>query len=819
MRQRFRVRRALPIKKKEPFSVDGDYFCDWGTYKCLKDYARSDSVNQDLCNAYCNKDKFPTPIFKCGKKGEPCANVSAGTSGGGSMLACMDSGCGLPDFAVYGCNNGQCLPSSTGTLTLSDCQKACGIPVPPPPPPPTPLYVCNSTTGQCVIADDGDPSAMDKQQCENICTQVVPIPPSPSGPIKYACQSDGYVYKCVFSNPGDASYATAYDTSAECIAACHAAPPPPPTGPDRYVCDLSTFQCRIVPYGSPGYINAYDTVEECQDKCVKPAPAGGYTCDNDGQCTFAIWGTDTKAECEAKCTPRPDKYKCNDQYQCVISADGTMDAKTCAQNCVKPPPPGPPGPPSHFPLPGPGDFPSNVSPYKNAVTIANSGNKTTIAVLDEFAAPCLPLPKGSDGKYHTCLPSDSGKCDMNDAKGNIIPGAQYFRTKGTSTVPLGSCDWTKNEATMGIYKKSQNKVVSAPLQNYQVLEPGDIWIIDMPKDDAGRAYWCSDGRGYPNRSCDGVGGWFSPYDPNNPNTFIQSGAATNRFEINPNELDLTAVVNDKGEDVPNPKSVYVNAGQVADQGIFYNSSAVEGVNAAFDMYYTGPTTTGGQPGAAEHCARGSNTNVCDINLAACPPNYRTKVTYGKSPNTWEGWSCVAPKNYGNPGYNFTAFNDESYSGRYFPKDFSVPKDVNKPHDPMYSDFALAGAGYDDEPSKLKAHAWWDYNSLQQNKYAKGYSDYVRPVNADGSVCSQFPNMCQQYVWAYDEKICKYGDCCPVYDDRDPSKPLDVSDITGYVVDNPLSPLRVRPRQDDASYNIQVSNVLPTVSMSSSWPTS
>jgi hypothetical protein len=230
---------------------------------------------------------------------------------------------------------------------------------------------------------------------------------------------------------------------------------------------------------------------------------------------------------------------------------------------------------------------------------------------------------------------------------------------------------SKGMGTFYIYTNKNGKwyAQKSPTTRRQVLKPGQIWGVFPPiNTKTGNPFWCMD-RQKDNgwfRNCPGVGAWFTTSDVKG--NII--GSVGSRIEYNINNGEL-----------------------------WFNSSAVDAINANFDATYTG-------------CPE--NERKCIVDLNSCP---YTRVTNGVK-------ECIAPKFWPDDVINKCGTNGFGSQWNLSPKD-------------------LASCGYDDPARKEECHKWWGTNDC-----AKKWLNYLQK-NKSGE--------CEQYGWAYDEMRWKPGD--------------------------------------------------------------
>ena len=242
--------------------------------------------------------------------------------------------------------------------------------------------------------------------------------------------------------------------------------------------------------------------------------------------------------------------------------------------------------------------------------------------------------------------------------------------------------WDNNIGEIIIYS-ANNDVIKTSATRDNILEYGQKLLVVPPitidnpieaSSGSGKIiipphspYWCFYDV-YNNFSCPGTGATIIKGDKQTPPASIGS-----RIEYN------------------------INDGQGG--GIWFNSSAVDGVNANFNVYYEGCKDI---------------VKQCNIPLSECPD--RMKVPKILSINgkdvTWD--VCAAPKEW----------NDINSCGLNLKE--------------------MAEASSSDPTLKQNYHKWWS-----SNKCAKEWLNYLQK-NPKG--------ICQMYGWAYDEKRCKKSNC-------------------------------------------------------------
>ena len=181
----------------------------------------------------------------------------------------------------------------------------------------------------------------------------------------------------------------------------------------------------------------------------------------------------------------------------------------------------------------------------------------------------------------------------------------------------------------------------------------------------------------------------------------------------------------------------------------YNMSAVDGINFTFKAEYVSDT-----------CPLGMRYASCPIHLDTdCPENLKFDVVQSKDGRNQIVKTCAAPKiAWLKPEHRPPGFTQEDYNN------------VSAPGGTL--------------AEKLQYHAFW-----QNSKWVQPYVNMLR----------QSQNQCDTYAWAYDEQMCKNGDC---------TCPLSACESDGqYFSDNPITPLR-SCRMDARGYlNISITSVL------------
>lgn len=264
------------------------------------------------------------------------------------------------------------------------------------------------------------------------------------------------------------------------------------------------------------------------------------------------------------------------------------------------------------------------------------------------------------------------------------------------------------------------------------LGPGEVWRI-VPPTHKGKPFWCTDqlcglpgarmckaaglatGQGFM-RTCPGVGAWVT-----RRGLGMLSMEAVTRFEFN------------------------VNGGTV-----WYNASAVDGINCSSTMTYTGCPIDG--------------TKRCDVPLTDCP--YKTTIS-GVA-------TCPSPKYWPNLDDRCDPIKLDQIRPR-------TKRNAGHIDDAQIRASYLAGCPPGDPQGKEACHRWWSTDK----RCARTWLDFLHK-NRHG--------VCEQYGWAYDEKRM--------------SSEHDMFDHNGNPSDNPISPLHACPIVDGASaLNIDIQFVL------------
>ena len=275
-------------------------------------------------------------------------------------------------------------------------------------------------------------------------------------------------------------------------------------------------------------------------------------------------------------------------------------------------------------------FPTDSNDKYFSIQFRNSTDRDIIIWLDDMGM---------------CSTESRNDCHMGDPNAWSIKGLGQFMI----LTDAGNGNWSAQ------LSQSQRK---------QVIMKDQVWRVIPPIDSkSGDPYWCMDQpyKGNWNRNCPGVGAWFANADfkGNLP------GSIGSRIEYN------------------------INGGQ-----LWFNSSAVDAINANFNASYTG-------------CPE--NERKCLTDLSTCRyPSFENGVKI-----------CPAPKFW--PRDIINACGTNGIGGQY-----------------NLSALDLAEAGKGDSNYKKEYHKWW-----AQNKCAYDWLQYLQH-NKSGK--------CEQYGWAYDEFV-------------------------------------------------------------------
>jgi hypothetical protein len=222
------------------------------------------------------------------------------------------------------------------------------------------------------------------------------------------------------------------------------------------------------------------------------------------------------------------------------------------------------------------------------------------------------------------------------------------------------CSWENTDVTDVYLRKADGSKEQLSMTRKRDLEPAERWSIKIPIDPTTQMpVWC-DGA-----NCPGTGGW----------------------------------VTTKGVDMPAPERVMRFELNFNADSVWYNLSAVDGLNANMILKYTG-------------CP--DKETAVTISLDNCP---WSSTVQGQR-------TCPAPKFP--PGCD--------------PEKMITIADVTK------SECDWAGCGYDSEPIKCRCHYFW-----KTNENAIKWTDYILN-NPDGG-------RADLYTWAYGEKTMNTNSQC------------------------------------------------------------
>lgn len=832
---------------------DFDYYdCEDG--KCVAKSAELQTWSE--CNNNCGTSPAPTPTYACygsyNEYGKPQTNCTLDLNGeydnntcdncdvNTSAWALVDNKCVrglkgssstfgtlfdcLQHTVVPGVNNytcaldGKCYPTLYGTQTKDDCEANCKQPIT--------TWSCNESDYTCHLDPDG-PFASPKA-CADNCKEPPCSPFNPPG--KYSCNNE----KCTLDPSGK------YNSFAECSADCSKHPPVYKCNPCGY-CELvnpyttaassyclcvsgdpaqGTTKCNPAPSPAPSCPPAPAPTPAPPPGPTPSCPTHWYLCDTvRGVCSVVPENTagafPTQSECNLQCstpTPPPDpSYP--DQWLC-----GANTGK-----CIKIS--------NHSPYPGSfssekdctnfcGLSPAPPSSDTQSVRIHNNLNVPTTVVFDSDLPPCLPLSTASPGMY-SCLPSDDDKdCDMTK-----VP-VKYFRIQSTVdkdiVVPYGECSWSKHNATIETYDGSNNKVPTSSPSSYpnafNIPAKGYLNIF-LPKDSAGNTYWCSDtknSKGTPVRVCNGLGGWFSPYDSDG--NIITNNSYATRFEFNPNTISpTTQFVDNSGNLISHSGFDIGNFGNIA-----YNTSGVDAINSSININYT--VGSGEADCTKNVCGKTNSDSNCDIDIKTCPLPFQAYVNIKPDDSTSKAyWSCVNAKHIKGIDSGVNALNDVSGINKEIIDKFgeaTVPSEgcsaANLINGNYLSRCVSPVRSIDEQ--KLEYHKFWDSTSIDQNQYAKMWTDYLRPNPDNLNLCNITTPICNTYASAYDEQVCASGDCCPVRhiygEGADYPTPSGGSDRYNPIdnsrtyADNPVTPLKSCVKDVGGVLNVTLNDLMP-----------
>lgn len=272
-----------------------------------------------------------------------------------------------------------------------------------------------------------------------------------------------------------------------------------------------------------------------------------------------------------------------------------------------------------------------------------------------FRRPVSGSSGGSSGGVNP--PQEKGFLNIINSSGGgiVVYLDQMYPPCKKNTI---NCSWTVNDAVSFITGKDGTRT-EIPTARTQVLKTGEIWSVKIPLNEKGTFEWCTNG------FCPGTGGWVVPEGKT-----MLAPESVMRFEFNWNG-----------------------------DGINYNLSGVDGINANMEMSYTG-------------C---SELTSCNIPLGDCP----FKRAVG-GVNT-----CSAPK-----FKPFCGDAQETVNGIF------------------KTDCEWLGCGFSSEPLKCRCHFY-----RKNNENGKKWDDYILK-NKNGK--------CNIYSWAYGEfqpKENKDVGCC------------------------------------------------------------
>ena len=245
----------------------------------------------------------------------------------------------------------------------------------------------------------------------------------------------------------------------------------------------------------------------------------------------------------------------------------------------------------------------------------------------------------------------------------------------------------------------------------QVLRPGEVWSVQPPVDAKTKyPYWCFD-------------------QPCNPNTDDRCIAHT--WKLVPPYGDNPIITGDKGIRrncpgvgaivVPESSTMEIVEGtsrfeyNINNGVIWYNGSAVDGLNVNMTMHYTGCPLKVQDESGDWHPSQ----KQCTTPLNSCPHSSSFHNT----------WTCPSPKLWGGSG------PAEKSDARIDQMCDKGPDEGLQPHE-------LVGCGYGDREHKIKCHKWWAKNK----ECAQKWLNFLQKTKG---------HTCDQYGWAYDEK--KYND--------------------------------------------------------------
>jgi hypothetical protein len=265
-------------------------------------------------------------------------------------------------------------------------------------------------------------------------------------------------------------------------------------------------------------------------------------------------------------------------------------------------------------------------------------------------------------------------------------------TTWSSTSPPTEAQLTQvwGESDAQFFLSSSSSGIARIKGSYkQQLQPSEYWIIVLPKDEANLPIWCS-GLNNPDscinalgpcgvEGCTGSGGWVERVSANVPPDAygVHRIQPALRFEFN---FDA------------------------ASNQIYFNLSAVDGINSSILLNYNGDDRC---PAPTTKCALS--------NLEQCPFQAPESII----PSSWNYSTCVSPVPLSNS-------KDSPFSQA------------------LCGNTKCAGCGGNiDEESRCKCRQWW-----QTNEDALKWKDFI-----------QKSKECNIYSWAYDELLLKDPSKC------------------------------------------------------------
>ena len=358
----------------------------------------------------------------------------------------------------------------------------------------------------------------------------------------------------------------------------------------------------------------------------------------------------------------------------------------------------------------------------STIRITNSSGVKIVVHLDAIKPPC------GVGKSGACNPpGNDGSCKKDDASNAVdqvfFPATAgtidedydtkdcFVDTSGDSKFAKGDLEtlWSDLDGPFKSGVKFQVEDINGKMSGgersdikpYQVLEPGETWVITLPvsPDGSNKTTWCYAHENGTDMVCSGTGGSFTPYSNTEGVTTVNLNApvATNRFEFNINS-----------------KSSYPNW--------VLNTSAVDGLNSKMSGSLNSTACDGGK--ALEF--------KCNIDLDACPTKNKGNPYLSVQGENVIYPSCLAPKNFGLP--------------QGAPIKFNNTPQIDGCSDPT-ANGCWAGANGSSGSDKLMYHQAWDLTSKSIKPEAKAWQQFIRPGPPDSK------KICQTYAWAYDEQVC------------------------------------------------------------------